>query len=221
MHRAKGSLATGRGWHGAAHHRSGANGPERIALLVNGRANGKPVFSGKAISNRLLILANSLLILKPRVHIWHDHEVKIIAVWQIRRHMVDRVQPKDLVDIRKAIMTENVILAVEFAVIPARFEDFKSLMAAMIDATQNEFGTLNYEWAISDDRQICHVYERFQDSAAVMTHLERFNANFAARFSETVKLARFVVYGTPSPQVKDALAGANPVYMAPFGGFKR
>jgi quinol monooxygenase YgiN len=119
-------------------------------------------------------------------------------------------------------MTENVILAVEFAIIPDRFESFKTLMAAMVDATQkNEFGTLNYEWAISDDRQVCHVYERFQDSNAVMTHMERFDANFAAQFGETVKLVRFVVYGTPSPQVKDALAGASPVYMAPFGGFSR
>src|ERR1700693_5557087 len=80
---------------------------------------------------------------------------------------------------------------------------------------------LNYEWAISDDRQVCHVYERFQDSNAVMNHMERFDANFAAQFGETVKLVRFVVYGTPSPQVKDALAGASPVYMAPFGGFSR
>ena len=55
----------------------------------------------------------------------------------------------------------------------------------------------------------------------MMIHLERFNANFAAQFSETVKPIRFVVYGTPSAHVKNALAGANPVYMAPFGGFKR
>jgi hypothetical protein len=54
-----------------------------------------------------------------------------------------------------------------------------------------------------------------------MTHMERFNSNFAARFGETVKLVRFVVYGRPSPQVKDALAGARPVYMAPFGGVSR
>ena len=39
----------------------------------------------------------------------------------------------------------------EFAIIPGRFEDLKTLMAAMVDATQkNEPGTLNYEWAISD-----------------------------------------------------------------------
>jgi quinol monooxygenase YgiN len=119
-------------------------------------------------------------------------------------------------------MTDNIILGVEFIIVPDRFDDFKTLMAAMIDATQkDEPGTLNYEWAISDDRQVSHVYERFQDSAAVMAHLERFNANFAAQFGETVKLIRFVVYGTPSAQVKDALAGADPVYMAHFGGFKR
>jgi hypothetical protein len=54
-----------------------------------------------------------------------------------------------------------------FAIIPGRFEDFKTLMAAIVDATQkNEPGTLNYEWAISDERQVCHVYERYQDSAA-------------------------------------------------------
>jgi quinol monooxygenase YgiN len=55
----------------------------------------------------------------------------------------------------------------EFAIIPGRFEDLKTLMAAIVDATQkNEPGTLNYEWAISDERQVCHVYERYQDSAA-------------------------------------------------------
>jgi hypothetical protein len=50
----------------------------------------------------------------------------------------------------------------------------------------------------------------------------RFNANFAARFGETVKLTSltsFVVYGSPKAQVKDALAGASPVSMEPFGGF--
>jgi hypothetical protein len=100
-------------------------------------------------------------------------------------------------------------------------DEFATHISSSLPGGKSRTRSLNYEWAISDDRQICHVYERFQDSAAAMTHLERFNANFAARFSETVKLARFVVYGTPSALVKDALAGASPVYMAPFGGFRR
>jgi quinol monooxygenase YgiN len=119
-------------------------------------------------------------------------------------------------------MTENVYWVFEVAINPGRFEELKTLIAELVEATQqNELGALNYEWAISDDRQVCHIYERYQDSAAAMTHLESFGAHFAARFMEVVKLTRVVVYGTPSAQVKDALAGLNPVYMAPFGGFTR
>jgi quinol monooxygenase YgiN len=119
-------------------------------------------------------------------------------------------------------MTENVYWVLELAINPDRFEDFKILMAEMDEVTQkNEVGTLNYEFAISDDQQVCHVYERFQDSAAAMTHLESFGANFAARFIKAVEPTRMVVYGTPSAQVKEALAGLSPVYMAPFGGFRR
>src|ERR1700693_1107897 len=65
---------------------------------------------------------------------------------------------------------------------------------------------LNYEWAISDDRQVCHLYERYQDSAAAIIHLESFGEHFAARMVEVVKLTRCFVYGTPSAQLKDALA---------------
>jgi quinol monooxygenase YgiN len=119
-------------------------------------------------------------------------------------------------------MNRNIYGVLEFAINQGRFEDLKTLMAKQVEATQtNEVGTLNYEWAISDDRRVCHVYERFRDAAAAMTHLESFAANFAARFAEVGKPKRLVVYGTPSAQVKDSLAGLGPVYMAPFGGFKR
>jgi quinol monooxygenase YgiN len=110
----------------------------------------------------------------------------------------------------------------ELAIKPGRFEDLKTLIADMVEATRrNEVGALNYEWAISDDQQVCHVYERYQDSAATITHLESFGANFSARVMEVVKPTRLVVYGTPNDQVKEALAGLSPVYMAPFGGFRR
>jgi quinol monooxygenase YgiN len=119
-------------------------------------------------------------------------------------------------------MSENVYWVFELAVNPGRFEDLKALAAEMTDATQrNDPGTLNYEWAISDDLQVCHIYERFQDSAAAVTHLRSFGANFAARFTEVLKPTRLVVYGAPSGQLKDALAGLNPIYMSAFGGFRR
>jgi quinol monooxygenase YgiN len=44
---------------------------------------------------------------------------------------------------------------------PGRLEDLKKLMTEMVEATQgNEIGALNYEWAISEDRQVCDIYER-------------------------------------------------------------
>jgi quinol monooxygenase YgiN len=105
-------------------------------------------------------------------------------------------------------MTEKVYWVLEFAVNPDRFEDLKTLMAELVEATQrNEVGMLDNQWAISDDRQVFHIYERFQDSAVVMTHLQWFGANCAERFMKILKPTPIVVYGTPSVEVKDAFAG--------------
>src|SRR5260221_9596483 len=120
---------------------------------------------------------------------------------------------------RTAMENLEVYMVIELAINLGRFEDLKTLMADMVEATQkNEVGTLNYEWAISDDHQVCHAYERYRDSPPFMTHLESFGANFAVRLMEAVTPPRLVVYGTPSPQVKDPLAGLSPVYTAPLGG---
>lgn len=119
-------------------------------------------------------------------------------------------------------MSENVYWVLELAINRGRFEDFKTLETEMVEATErNEMGTLSYEYTISDDREVCHIYERYQDSAAAMTHLETFGVKFATRFMDVLKPTRFVIYGSPSAQVKEALAGMNPVYMAPFKGFNR
>jgi len=80
-------------------------------------------------------------------------------------------------------MTENVYWVIELAVSPGCFEDLKTLNAELVEATQkNEPGMLDNHWAISDDRQVCHIYERFQDSAAVVSHLQWFGPNFSERF---------------------------------------
>jgi quinol monooxygenase YgiN len=119
-------------------------------------------------------------------------------------------------------MSENVYWVLEVTIQPDRFDDLKALVSAMVEATKsNEPGTLNYEWSISADRSVSTVYERYEDSAAVLTHMGSFNAHFAAQFLALVKPAGFVVYGAPSPAVKDVLSGLNPVYMSPFDGFKR
>ena len=119
-------------------------------------------------------------------------------------------------------MSAEVSWILELSVQPSRERDVRALMDEMVGATQaNEAGTLNYEWSATNDGNVCHIFERYTDSAAVMKHLVTFGEKFAGRFFEIFKPMRFVVYGSPSQEVKDALAGFGAVFMRPVGGFTR
>ena len=105
---------------------------------------------------------------------------------------------------------------------PGREKDFRSLVDEMVTATHaNEPGTLNYEWSTSADGSVCHIFERYVDSAAVTIHLATFGEKNASRFLEVLKPVRFVVYGSPNQDVKNALAAFKTVYMQPVNGFSR
>lgn len=120
------------------------------------------------------------------------------------------------------VMNNNVYWILELAVKDGELDSFRSLMSEMVDATQaNEPGTLNFEWTISEDNKHCHIYERYVDSAATMTHLTTFGEKFAERFMAAVDPTRFVVYGDPNNDVKAALTEFGAVFMSPFGGFTR
>ena len=118
-------------------------------------------------------------------------------------------------------MDENVCWVLELAVEPGRREDFSALMRDMVAAAGCERGTLNYEWSISSDGTVCHVYVRYLDSAAVMTHMRGFGDRFSSRFLALAKITRMTVYGAPSAEVMHALAPYGATYLAPYGGFRR
>jgi quinol monooxygenase YgiN len=88
-------------------------------------------------------------------------------------------------------MSDNVYWLLEGAVKPGEFDNLKALMKEMVEATQaNEPDTLNYEWAITEDSKSCHLYERYADSAAAMTHMKAFGEKFAERFMGAVEITR-------------------------------
>ena len=119
-------------------------------------------------------------------------------------------------------MSNNVYWVLELAIKPGELDNLKALMKEMVEATQaKEPNTLNYEWSISKDNKSCHIYERYTNSVATMTHLGTFGEKFAERFMAAVEPTRFVVYGNPNDEVKKALSGFGAVFMAPFGGFAR
>jgi hypothetical protein len=95
-------------------------------------------------------------------------------------------------------------------------------MEEMVEATQaDELNAMNYEWFITEDDKSCHIYERYSDSAAVMTHLGNFGAKFAGRFMAALKPTRIMVYGDASDEVKAALSGLGAVHLTFIGGFTR
>ena len=119
-------------------------------------------------------------------------------------------------------MSNEISWMLELDVREGREEALRTLMAEMVDATRaNEPDTLAYVWNFTGDGRTCHLYERYADSAAVLTHLGTFGARFASRFFDALQPTRFTVYGSPTAAARDALAGLNPVYMAPAAGFQR
>lgn len=89
---------------------------------------------------------------------------------------------------------------------------------AAVEASESQ--TTHYEWSLSADESRLVNYERFEDSAAAMAHLAAFGA-VAERFMAAVTPTRFVVFGSPSDELKSAAAAFNPEYLAPIGGFAR
>jgi len=117
-------------------------------------------------------------------------------------------------------MNENIIWTVEGTIKEGHTDDLKALMKDMLVLVEQESGTLNYEWTLGKDERSLHVYERYKDVAATFTHLGTW-AKFADRFTSLVDITRFTVFSKVSPELGEAVAGLNPVYMAPIGGFAR
>jgi quinol monooxygenase YgiN len=117
-------------------------------------------------------------------------------------------------------MSNQISWILQVAIHPGKLEDFRSVAKDLIAKTESESGTLDYEWNLSEDGTICHIFERYQNADALVTHVESFGA-FAKRFLEACHPTRFHVYGTPTDEVKAALADLGPVYFSPLGGFSR
>lgn len=118
-------------------------------------------------------------------------------------------------------MNEQVAWQVELHVRPGKLQAFRALTEAMIEATRAEAGVLNYERFISADGQTVHVYERYENSAAAVAHLQMFRRQFGAQFRSMVERKHFHVYGTPGAELRSILDEFGAVYLQPFGGFCR
>lgn len=117
-------------------------------------------------------------------------------------------------------MSDNICFIVQLAIQPGKLEEFKAVAGQLTAATETDPNTLDYEWYLSADETVCHIFERYRDNAAVMFHLKTFQS-LAPRLLETSQITHFSIYGKPSAELKAALADVKPAYYGPLAGFSR
>ena len=118
-------------------------------------------------------------------------------------------------------MSDQISWHVELQVKPGQLEALRALTSEMVESTKSEVGALIYERFISDDSQIVHVFERYIDSTAALTHLLAFGKIYGERFSRMVDRKRFTVFGTPTRELREILDPLRATYVTAFAGFSR
>ncbi len=111
-------------------------------------------------------------------------------------------------------------LIVEFEIKPGRTEDFKVAAQALIDASNEEPGTLRYDWHISEDGRRDVNLELFKDSDAFLAH-DRHVAALVPALLETATLTDFSVLGDASGEVHAQLIETATGYFGRFSGIDR
>jgi quinol monooxygenase YgiN len=107
-------------------------------------------------------------------------------------------------------------------VLPGQLDNFKQLVTRLVAAVAaNEPGTLVYEISLRPDQKTYDIIEVYQNSGAVVAHGKHVRAEFGKELGQVRKTVKFVVYGSPDAQAREALAGLNPEYESPIDGFIR
>jgi quinol monooxygenase YgiN len=121
----------------------------------------------------------------------------------------------------RGLAAGNIAFTYTGEVLPGQEAAFKQVVQQVIAAVQQEPGTLMYEWSMRADGKTFDVLELYQDSAAVVAHVKEVGSKFGAELGKTQKETKFVVYGSPNAEAKQAIAGLHPEFETPFAGFIR
>jgi quinol monooxygenase YgiN len=118
-------------------------------------------------------------------------------------------------------MPNPVAWNLRLAVREGRLEAARALMEEMIASTRDEASALGFEWYLDEDGGVCHIRERYANSAAVMEHLGNFGTHFSGRFLECFEPTEMTVYGDPPAEARAVLDGFGARYIGEWGGFHR
>jgi len=102
-------------------------------------------------------------------------------------------------------MTDNIYWTIAATIKDGQLEKLKSAIEPMVDATRTEKGALSYDFWLSADLKKVYVFECYQNSDAVLAHMENVGGLLGA-FFECVDLEPIVILGNSSQALKDAFA---------------
>ena len=117
-------------------------------------------------------------------------------------------------------MSTSVHWVIELKIAKDQRAVFQAFADEAVASARKESGTLGYDWNIADDGETVNIYECFKDSEAVLAHMENFG-KLRDRFRTMITPVSFTMYGSPSAEVREALASRGVRYFKPIAGFIR
>ena len=105
-------------------------------------------------------------------------------------------------------MHENLVrITVEATVGEGNLEEFQKVALAMTAASEEEPGTIGYEWFFSADGRQCRLLETYADADAVLAHFKGpVVSEIVPQMAPLCTVDRFEFYGDPGPQVFEIAA---------------
>jgi len=113
----------------------------------------------------------------------------------------------------------EVFWRIEVEVLAGKQDEFHAVVSDLIASSKKEPGTLDYDWYFDAERRVCHTYERYRDSDAVIAHATTFGVQFAERFQSCCRQIGLDVYGSPSEAARDLLSKYDASFFEKWLGF--
>jgi quinol monooxygenase YgiN len=114
----------------------------------------------------------------------------------------------------------EVFWRIEVEVLLGKLEEFRATVQDLVASSKQEPGTLVYDWFFDADNRVCHTYEHYRDSDAVIAHATTFGQKFAERFRQSCRQIGLDVYGAPNDAAKALLDQYSAAYFVRWQGFE-
>jgi quinol monooxygenase YgiN len=112
---------------------------------------------------------------------------------------------------------ETVRFVVSVTIDGGKAAEFERIAREMTALTEQEPGTLAYDWYWNADRTQCRLYESYVDGNAVAAHLSGpVVQELVPVLLESSKISGFEVYGDPGPEAAAMLAGLGAGLFQPW-----